>query len=157
MGFTNQQVNVKYSEDSSVLKFEDPDSDVVIYLSPDLSNGGGAYVGETKPGLNETAEIIVDVSHVVSIVLPVQPEWWLQLVQNDGGNDGAGLQEMETEVCELVFFIFSVCKSTLVLFRKTGNSKIMELRSRTAMLQSLKDFLWMTEVVRKSYKLFKTV
>ena len=94
MGFTNQQLNVQFPADNNAVPFEDPDSDVVIYLAPELSNGEiPTYVG-----LNETDEITVDVSHVVSIVLPLQPEWWLQLVQNAGGNDDT--EEMQVEICE---------------------------------------------------------
>ena len=94
MGFTNQQLNVQFPEDNNAIEFKVPESEIVIYLAPDLANGEIP----TLLGANETDVVTVNVSHVVSIVLPLQPEWWLQLVQNVGGNDET--EEMEDEICK---------------------------------------------------------
>ena len=68
----------------------DTGEDFEILLAPDIDPNAIPIV----PEVAETEPVTVDVSHNVSIVLPLQPEWWLQIVDEAGSED-----EMEVEIC----------------------------------------------------------
>ena len=89
------EISVDIPEDTAgVIKFKPPDQNFTILLPPDIYGSNNPDIIPVVASLSEEDTINVNVSHVVSIVLPLQPEWWLQLADLTGSEE-----EMETEIC----------------------------------------------------------
>ena len=92
------EISVNIPEDTAgVIKFKPPDQDFTILLPPDAYGSNNPDIIPVVASLSEADTINVNVSHVVSIVLPLQPEWWLQLADLTGSEE-----EMETEICDTI-------------------------------------------------------
>ena len=73
------------------------DSNITLYLAPDVfADGGNAFIPVVH-SLGENDTVTVNVSHTVSIILPLQPEWWLQLSHESGSTE-----EMQEEICKTI-------------------------------------------------------
>ena len=92
------EISVDIPEDTAgVIKFKPPDQNFTILLPPDIYGSNNPDIIPVVASLSDEDTINVNVSHVVSIVLPLQPEWWLQLADLTGSEE-----EMETEICDTI-------------------------------------------------------
>ena len=61
-----------------------------------FASAGGDFIPVVH-NLNDNDTVTVNVSHIASIILPLQPEWWLQIADVTGSD-----QEMEEEICNTI-------------------------------------------------------
>ena len=61
-----------------------------------FASAGGDFIPVVH-NLNDNDTVTVNVSHIASIILPLQPEWWLQIADVTGSD-----QEMEKEICNTI-------------------------------------------------------